>query len=542
MSGIGKGVSTSSIGTILSHYGYNVNLMKVDPYLNIDAGTMNPTEHGEVFVMDSGLETDQDIGNYERFLGKDLVSEDYLTSGMVYQRVLEKERNLGYKGKCIEAIPHIVDEIIDTITTSAEKSKAEVQLIEIGGTIGDYQNMLFLEAARRMLLKQPQDVLFVLVSFIPCPKTIGEVKTRPTQNAIRQLSSYGVNPNIIIARGEYPIDLKHKKKISNACNIPVDNIISAPDIESIYDVVLNFEKDGLGKTIQKELSLPKKKSKNSLTRWKSFSHAIKNNTKRKVNIGIIGKYFETGDYILGDAYISIIEAIKFSCVHGKVSPNIIWLSSKQFEGPQAKKALKKLDALDGLIIPGGFGSKGVEGKIDVITYARKNKIPILGICYGMQLMVVEFMRNVVGVKDAHTIEVMPKTKHPVVTVMEEQKELIKENKYGGSMRLGAYTAYVAPRSLLASLYKTKTIKERHRHRYEINSAYTCDFEDEGLRVSARTKNGLVEAIELDKKEHPYFVGSQFHPEFTARPFTPGPLFNGLIQAAKERESKRKKRA
>ena len=533
MSGIGKGVATSSIGTILTHRGYSVNLMKVDPYLNVDAGTMSPTEHGEVFVLGSGLETDQDMGNYERFLNRDVSPADYMTSGMVYQAVIEKERSFGYGGKCVEAIPHTVDEIRSRIVQSARQAKADVQVVEIGGTLGDYQNLLFLEAARQMHLDAPEDVLFILVSYLPFPKSIGEMKTRPTQNAVRTLNSYGIHPSVIIARSEGVIDEKRKEKIARACNIPQRNIIPAPDVENIYDVPANFEKSKVSAVIIKELSLEKQKSTGVLTKWKRFSASIHNTEGSIVRIGIIGKYFETGEYILSDSYLSVIEAIRFSCVEQKVRPEIGWLNTKQFgSSPKKDKRFAVLDTFDALIVPGGFGSRGVDEKMAVISYARERGIPLLGICYGMQLMVVEYMRSVVGKRSAHTIEVNPDTRHPVITIMEDQKRKMEENEYGGSMRLGGYTACFRKGTLVHGLYRCDTAIERHRHRYEVNDKYVADLEKHGLLVSARSDTGLVEVVEMEG--HPFFVGCQYHPEFIARPLSPHPLFSGLVKAAKKR--------
>ena len=532
MSGIGKGISCSSIATILSHYGYRVNVMKVDPYLNEDAGTMNPVEHGEVFVLDSGLETDQDMGNYERFLNRDLSSDDYLTSGVVYRSVIDRERSFGYAGRCVEAIPDVVGEIRDRIERSASRSGAEVQVVEIGGTLGDYQNSLFLETARQMRIGNDGDVAFALVGYLPCPKNIGEPKTRPTQHAIQTLNTYGINPSIIIARSDVPIDRKRKEKIARACNISERNIISAPDVKSIYDVPMNFDKDGIGQIIMKELRLAKRKETGVLDQWKDFSRRLHRKKARSVRIGIVGKYFETGDHMLGDVYLSVIEAVRFSCARCSVGSDITWLSAKQFEG--GKRTLKELDSFDGLVIPGGFGSSGVEGKLAVIRHARERGIPLLGICYGMQLMVVEFARNVLRKKRAHTLEVDPDTPDDVITLIEDQRKKLAESRYGGSMRLGVYAARIGADTLLSSLYDSSHLRERHRHRYEVNDAYASDFEEHGLILSARSSAGLVEAVELPTAVHPFFVGVQFHPEFTARPFSPNPLFTGLITAAKKR--------
>ncbi|MEK9201770.1 MAG: CTP synthase, partial [Patescibacteria group bacterium] len=398
MSGVGKGVATSSIGKILQSKGFSVNPIKIDPYLNVDAGTMNPTEHGEVFVLNSGMESDQDMGNYERFLELSLRSEDYITSGMVYQYVIEKERNLGYKGKCVEAIPHITEEITRRIHKAADINGSEISLIELGGTVGDYQNMLFIEAARVLKLKHRNDVLFILVSFLPIPNKVGEMKTRPTQTAVRMLNSYGVQPDMIIARSEVPLDEKRKEKISISCNVQPANVISAPDIESIYDVPLNFEKGKIGEKILKNLHL-RRKGNDGMGDWKSFVERMRS-AKNEVNIAIIGKYFDSGDFVLSDAYISVIEAIKFSAYKLGIKPKLTWLNSKEYETKKGKA--KELLKFDGVIIPGGFGSSGVEGKISAIKFVRENKIPYLGLCYGMQLAVIEYARNILGITDAHT--------------------------------------------------------------------------------------------------------------------------------------------
>ncbi len=531
MSGIGKGISASSIATILTHYGYRVNNMKIDPYLNVDAGNMNPTEHGEVFVLSSGLETDQDMGNYERFLNRDLSHHDYITSGMVYQTVIERERSLKYNGKCVEAIPHVVDEIRRRIEDSALRLDNDVQVVEIGGTLGDYQNLLFLETARQMHLDMPESVTFVLVSYLPFPKSIGEVKTRPTQNAVRMLNSYGINPSVVIARSEGLIDQKRREKIARACNVPKGNIIPAPDVKSIYDVPINFDKAKIASVLIKELSLQKRKTTGVLKRWKQISRNIQNNKKNPVRIAIVGKYFETGSYMLSDSYVSVIEAVRFSCACSNTRPEISWLSAKKFENRTAAKHLEDLQNYDGVIIPGGFGSRGVPGKLAVIRHAREYGIPVLGICYGMQLMVVEYMRNVCGKRSANSLEIDPKTRHDVITIMEDQHEKLADGQYGGSMRLGAYTAHIVKETLLHSLYGVDKVDERHRHRYEVNDAYVDEFEENGLHVSARSRGGLVEAVELSEETHPFFVGTQYHPEFTARPFFPNPVFTGFIRAA-----------
>lgn len=531
MSGVGKGIATSSIGKILQGKGYKINPIKVDPYLNVDAGTMNPTEHGEVFVIDSGLECDQDLGNYERFMDLDLNSENYMTSGMIYQYVIDKERNLGYKGKCVEAIPHITGEITRRIQKSAESSGAEISIIEIGGTVGDYQNVMFIEAARIMKLKNPDDVIFVLVSYLPIPSTLGEMKTRPTQNAVRNLNSYGVQPEIIIARGTTALDDRRKEKIAVSCNIAMENVISAPDVESVYDVPLNFEKDDLGKKILKILRLRENK-KQDLKEWKTFINSVKS-AKEEMNIAIIGKYFDTGDFVLSDAYISVIEAVKYSAYKLGVKPKLTWLNSKDFENGAKNPSM--LSDFDGVIVPGGFGESGIDGKLKAIKFARENKIPYLGLCYGMQLAVIEYARNVLGLKDANTTEIDINSKNPVIDIMDDQKKNVEGGKYGGTMRLGAYKAVLKKGTIAHSAYGEDEVWERHRHRYEVNQDYIDKIESAGMVFSGKSPDGkLMEIAELPRSAHPFFLGTQAHPEFRARPLHPHPLFTEFMKAAIER--------
>jgi|TARA_Y100000310_G_scaffold259158_1_gene267748 CTP synthase len=539
MSGVGKGIASSSIGKVLQAKGFSMNLVKVDPYLNVDAGTMNPTEHGETFVLESGLECDQDMGNYERFLNRNLSNEDYITSGMVYQHVIEQERNLKYGGKCVEAIPHIRDEITRRIKKAAEHNGSTISVIEIGGTIGDYQNIMFIEAARVMKVENPDDVIFIMVSYLPIPSKVGEMKTKPTQNAVRSLNSYGVQPNMIMARSEVALDERRKEKIAISCNVRPEHVISAPDIESIYEVPLNFEKDKLSDMLLDLLKVKDGKQSADLAKWKAFVGNLKGLTD-EVNIAIVGKYFDTGDFVLSDAYISVIEAIKFSSYESGVKPVIHWVNAKDFES--GKKKLSELGDYDGIIVPGGFGETGIEGKVSVIQYARENKIPYFGLCYGMQLAVIEYGRNVLGMDGAHTREIEKDATVPVIDIMESQKKNIEEEKYGGTMRLGAYPAVLKEGTIAREAYLSagalakedgeSEISERHRHRYEVNPEYIKQFEDGGLVFSGTSPDGiLMEIAELPKEKHPFFLGTQFHPEFHARPLDPHPLFTAFIKAA-----------
>ncbi|KKP68303.1 MAG: CTP synthetase [Candidatus Moranbacteria bacterium GW2011_GWE1_35_17] len=529
MSGIGKGIATSSLGAILKARGYKPTAIKIDPYVNVDAGTMNPTEHGEVFVMDCGLETDQDMGNYERFMEINLPGENYMTTGSIYQKVINRERNLEYKGKCVQIIPHVTDEVIRTIKNAAKNNDADVVLIEIGGTIGDYENMLFMEAARQMKLKNPKDVVFVMITYLPYPPKVGEMKTKPTQQAVRELNANGINPDIIIARSEVALDKKRKEKIALFCNVNEKDIISAPDIETVYEVPINFERDDLSRRILKKLDLPSKKT--DLKKWFNLVENIKKSEK-SVKIGIVGKYFGTGEFMLGDSYISVIEAIKHACYKAKVKPQIEWFNSEEFEKKGAD--INKLKAYDGIVVPGGFGSRGIEGKINVIKYCRENKIPFLGLCYGMQMAVIEFSRNVLKLKDANSSEIDRKSKYQVIDIMPEQKKNLEDRNYGATMRLGAYKAFLEKDTIAYRAYGKKEISERHRHRWEVNPDYIERLEKGGLVFSGKSADGrLMEITELPKSKHPFFLGTQFHPEFKSTPLSSHPLFFEFIKAAKK---------
>lgn len=525
MSGIGKGVATASIGRILKAKGFKVTAVKIDPYINVDAGTMNPIEHGEVFVTDDGTECDQDVGNYERFLDEDLTTVNYMTTGRVYESVIRKERNLEYGGRCVEVVPDIPNEVIFRIKKAAKKTKTDFVLIEIGGTVGEYQNLLFLEAVRMMRLQNPQGVLFVLISYLPIPEMIGEMKTKPTQTAVRLLNEAGIQPDIILGRARLPLDEPRKRKISTFCNVAEEDVISAPDIESIYEIPVNLERENLAKSILKKFGLrPKKKN---LRDWQRFVRKIKS-SKKTVKIGIVGKYFETGKFTLKDSYISVIEAVKQASWFHSRKPEIYWLSAEKYE--KNPRTLKELKNYDGIIVPGGFGVRGVKGKIKAIEFCRKNKIPFLGLCLGMQLAVVEFARNVCGLKRANSTEVAPNCSQPVIDLLPEQKALLKDKKYGGTMRLGQYKCLIKPKTLAFRAYGCSETFERHRHRYELNNKFREVLEAKGMVMAGMNpEKDLVEIIELPN--HPFFVATQFHPEFKSRPLKVHPLFREFIKAA-----------
>jgi CTP synthase len=529
LSGVGKGVATSSIAYLLQARGWKVSPIKIDPYLNVDAGTMNPTEHGEVFVLQSGLETDQDMGNYERFLGRDLGNEHYMTGGMIYKSVIDRERALGYGGRCVEPVPHIPEEIVRRIKLAGDKDKSDITIIEVGGTVGEYQSVMFLEAARLLDFEHPGDVLIVLVSYLPVPGKLGEMKTKPTQYAVRTLNSYGVQPDIIIARGEVALDKKRKEKIAFSSGMRPEQVISAPDVDSIYDVPLNFETDHIADTIIGLFGLRAKKTKPDFAPWKAFAKKVHNGTG-EVKIGVVGKYFATGDFVLADSYLSVIEAIKYSAYAIGKKPVIEWLTADEFEGSRTK--LEKLKKYDGIIVPGGFGSRGIEGKLRVIEYCRTHKIPYFGLCYGMQLMVIEYARNVLGLKGAITAEIDPKGKHLLIDIMPDQKTKLSKGDYGGSMRLGAYPAYLREGTIARAAYGAEMVQERHRHRYEVNPQYVPELTKAGLVFSGISPDQkLMEIAELPKSKHPFFLGTQFHPEFLARPLAPHPLFTAFMKAA-----------
>ncbi len=529
MSGIGKGIASSSIARILKSKGYKVTALKIDPYINIDAGTMNPTEHGEVFVLDDGYETDQDMGNYERFLDETLPSINYMTTGRVYQEVIRRERNLEYGGKNVEVVPDIPLEVIRRINEAQKVAAADITIIEVGGTIGEYQNIIFLEAARMLKQKFPGDVAVVMLSYVPIPNNIGEMKTKPTQYASRELNSAGLQADIILARAAVPIDQKRKEKIATFCNILPERVISAPDVDSIYDVPINFEKDGLGDILCDVLGLKRRPS--NLKEWQTFVTKTKN-VNKILQIAIVGKYFMSGEYVLSDVYISVIEALKHASAHQDVGVKISYLDSEEYEKDSSK--LEELRQYDGVLVPGGFGSRGVEGIISVITFVRENKIPYFGLCYGMQLMVVEYARNVANIPDAHTAEIKPEAKNKVIDYMPEQKEKIARGEYGATMRLGGYPCKLIRNTIAREAYgDVNEVRERHRHRYEVNLDSVIKLTEAGLKFSGTSPdNNLMEIAELPKETHPFMLGTQFHPEFLSRPLSPHPLFMAFIEAAR----------
>lgn len=524
MSSVGKGVASASIGTILKAQGYSATIIKIDPYINVDAGTINPTEHGEVFVTEDGDETDQDIGNYERFLDDNIYSINYMTTGRVYLSVIERERRLEYDGEDVEVVPHIPLEVIDRIKTAGKKTKADFVIIEIGGTVGEYQNVLFLEAARMMHQDSPEDVLFVLVSYLPIPATVGEMKTKPTQYAARTLNSAGIQTDFIVCRSEKAVDKKRREKLATFCGIEPKAAISCPDADSVYEVPLIFKKEKLDEQILDKFGLKSRKS--DLKKWQNLVRKIKR-VRKKVRIAVVGKYFGTGDFTLADSYISVIEAAKHAAWQQGLQPEMEWVDSEDYE--KDTKRVKELSQYDGVIVPGGFGTRGIEGIIKAIECVRKNNIPYLGLCYGMQLATIEFARHVAKIRGATTTEMDENAKHQVIHIMPDQEKKLLKQDYGGTMRLGAWPCKLKRNTKAQKAYGKTAISERHRHRYEFNNAYRSRLEKAGLKVSGTSPdNHIVEIVELE--DHPFFIGVQFHPEFKSRPLDPHPLYMAFVKA------------
>lgn len=521
MSSVGKGITTASIGKVLQARGYAVTALKIDPYVNVDAGSMSSLEHGEIFVTENGDETDLDMGNYERFLDQNMMAGNHITTGSVYKAVIEKERNGDYQGKCVEVVPHIPEEVIRQIQETSEKQKADIAVIEIGGTLGEYQNILFLEAARMLHLENPEDVLFVLVSYLPIPKHLGEMKTKPTQHATRALHSVGIRPDFIICRGERYLEDSRKKKLSVLCNVKAEDIISVPDMRILYEVPLCFEEQSFSQYLLRKLYLSPRSS--DLHMWKKHISIMKN-TEHSIRIGIIGKNFSSGDFTLSDAYLSVVEALRHAaCAMGK-SLAFDWVNAELFE--KEAERLSQLKQYDGILIPGGLGMRSIEGLLSTISFVRENKIPYFGICYGMQLACIEFARNVLHTESAHTVEIDEQTQNPIIHLRKHQNH--------SEMRLGSYDCHIQKDSKAFLSYKKEVVRERHRHRYEFNTLYRNLIEEKGLMVSGfNTQLNLVEIVEL--KDHPWFVGVQFHPEFLSRPLKPHPLFLGFMQMANKKQ-------
>lgn len=523
ISGIGKGIVTASIGRILISKGFRVTAIKIDPYINYDAGTLRPTEHGEVFVTADGGEIDEDLGHYERFLGINLTKNHNITTGKIYLRVIEKERRGEYLGKTVEVIPHITNEIKDWIKKIAKEDNADFVIVEIGGTVGEYQNEIYYRAAR-IMKNEGEKVLFVHVVYLPIPKHLGEMKTKPAQHSIELLGRLGIFPDFIVARAEKELDEIRKEKFSMMCNIRKEDIISAPDLDLTYELPLYFEKQDLGNKILEKIGLEKRKSDLSL--WEKMVMNLKN-SNTIVKIGIVGKYFDSGSFEFSDSYISIIEAIKHACAFLKVKPQIISINSKALENSEDLNSLKDLN---GIIVPGGFGVSGVNGKLRAIKYARENNIPFLGLCFGLQLAVIEFARNVCNLNNANSTEIDEKTEHPVIDLIPEQREILEEKKYGASMRLGNHVVKIKKETLAYRIYQKEEVLERFRHRYEVNPKYVKILEKNGLVFSGFSKENekIMQICELPN--HKFFICTQFHPEFSSKFLDPHPIFVNFVKA------------
>lgn len=541
ISGIGKGTTSASIGLLLKQAGYKIAPIKFENYLNIDAGTINPIEHGDPFLCEDGTEGDMDIGSYEKFLGEDMEADSFVTIGKIYKTVIDKERRFEYNGEDVEAIPHVTDEIIRRIENVVKKRGADIALIELGGTVGEYQNVLYYEAARILNLRKPGDVIHVHVSYVPTPSHLGEPKTKPTQLSVKTLNSMGIQPDFIVARSEKYIDQRRRERFALFCNMKPEDIITNPDVSSIYEIPLVLHAQGMEEKIMKKLSIPVRKP--DLSAWKKLIERLQKvrdlPAGRQVEIAIVGKYFGTGEYQLKDSYAALLDAIEHAAVQSGVQIKNRWIDSERVE----REGIKIIGKPNGIIVPIGWGERGAEGMITAASYARKNKIPYLGLCYGMQLCTVAFARDILGWKDANSEENSKTTKHPVIHLMPAQKEHMERRAYGGTMRLGSWEAVVKKGTRAFEIYdkysgfidkKSGLTAERHRHRYEFNDDFAKDFEKAGFVVSARSKmENLAEIVELPKNIHPFYLGTQGHPEYKSRPLTPHPIFLAFIEACKK---------
>ena len=538
ISGIGKGITSASISLLLKSAGYRVSPIKFENYLNLDAGTINPIEHGDTFLCEDGTEADMDIGTYEKFLNEDMGKDNFVTMGNIYSMVIDRERKFEYLGEDVEAIPHITDEITKRIKDLAFRKKADIVVIELGGTAGEYQNVFYYEAARIMTLKNPGDVIHVHVSYVPTPAHLGEPKTKPTQLSVRTLNSLGIQPDFIICRSEKYLDQRRRDRLALFCNVPSENVISSPDLPSVYEVPLILDKQSLGKKILGKLNLNVRNS--DLSNWKKFVGKVKKvqNQKKFIEIAIIGKYFGTGDYQLRDSYAALFDAIDHASYELGIPVKTHWIDAQKVEGNV--DLVKLIGKPDGIIVPIGWGVRGAEGMIRAAGYARDKKIPYLGLCYGMQLAVVSYARDMLGINDANTEENDPDGKNLVIHLMPKQKEFMQRRAYGGTMRLGKWEAIVKKGTKAFELYEKYNdfideskglTSERHRHRFEFNNDYLENFEKAGFVISARSvEEDLVEIIELPQSEHPFYLGTQGHPEYKSRPLNPHPIFLGFIES------------
>ena len=516
VSGLGKGITSASLGNLLKSRGLSVVNQKLDPYINVDPDTMNPFQHGEVFVTEDGATTDLDLGHYERFTGVNLRKDANVTTGSIYRKVIDRERKGDYLGDTVQVIPHITDEIKRRI--KGISNDVDVQITEIGGTVGDIEILPFLEAARQIRKEFGQEnVMFVHVTLVPFIGPSTELKTKPTQHSVSMLRSYGISPDIIVLRSEQELNDEIKTKVSLFCDVSIDNVINAPDLDDIYDIPIKMHEEGLDSSVNTRLLLNSKDP--NLTQWKQML-SLKDGVQQNIKIAILGKYFG-----LPDSYMSVVEALKHACLQNKVNLDLLWIDADNFDLDELKK-------LNGVVVPGGFGYRGIEGKILAIEFLRKNKIPFLGICLGLQCAVIEFARNVCGISDANSTEFSQTTKNPVIDLLPNQN--LEDDDIGASMRLGTYPCKIQSDTTANKIYNNEIVYERHRHRYEVNNKFRKKLEENGLIFSGLSPDeDLIEMIEL--KDHPYFVASQFHPEFKSRPWEPAPMFNSFIAASKNVE-------
>ncbi len=536
LSGLGKGVTAASLGVLLKEQGYSVTNLKCENYLNLDSGNINPIEHGDVFLCEDGLEADLDLGSYERFLGEEVGYKNFTTMGQIYSSVIERTKNLEYGGATVDAIPYVPEEVIHRIRAAA--TGHDLVLIELGGTAGEYQNIIYYEAYRIMKMTLPKDVILLHVTYFPTPSHINELKSKPTQLSVKALNSMGIQPDFIVGRGELEIDEKRKEKIAYYCTMNREDIISNPDCKSIYEIPLIFNRQNFSQKVLKKLGLKAKKI--TLTDWQSMVKNVYAKKEKPVKIGIIAKYIATGNYELKDSYASLLEALNHSAWHQKIDLEVVFINAENLE-KQNKAKNNELKNLDGIIVPIGWGGRGVEGKIEAIRYARENKIPYLGLCYGMQLASIEFARHVAGLTGANTEEVDPQSKYPIIHAIPFDSKYQKIKGNGASMRLGAYDCVLKPKTLAYDIYKkhqafknekNNLISERHRHRYEFNNAYRQILENKGFVISGTSPDDFfVEMIELPKKTHPFFLATQAHPEYKSAPLKPHPIFIEYLKAA-----------
>ena len=531
ISGIGKGTTAASIAFLLKAARFKVTPIKFENYLNVDAGTINPIEHGDPFLCEDGTEADMDIGTYEKFLDEDMGKDNFVTAGQIYKTVIDRERRFEYQGEDVEAIPYITNEIIRRIDHLASKKGADIVIIELGGTAGEYQNVFYYEASRILALKKPGDVLHIHVSYVPTPPHLGAPKTKPTQLSVRTLNSLGIQPDFIITRSEKYLDQRRRDRLALFCSVQKEDIISSPDLQSVYEVPIVLNKQELDKKIMKKLGLPVRKP--NLKEWKKLIERIKKpasaGSHKEVNIVIVGKYFGTGEYQLRDSYAALFDAIDHAAWNAGVDVKTHWIDAEKVESSVAVHEI--IGTPDGIIVPIGWGVRGAEGMITAASIAREKKIPYLGLCYGMQLAVVSFARDVLRLKDADTTENNPKTAYPVIHLMPKQKVFMDKRAYGGTMRLGDWKARVKKGTIAHSIYGQDIVSERHRHRYEFNDKFKKEFEKNGMIISARsTDENLAEIIELPKSTHPFYFGIQGHPEYKSRPLNPHPIFLSFIDA------------